>query len=219
MLWFSYILQQLIFREGVFIQNTHLLLSIYKFTNYITNEVFVKILAFDNQKSVEYMIDLDYSDLLELTEGNVNIINSNKDLANYLANCVSHFRNSQGDELLVCENRLYFADYAGLFGAVEKKSSTDLASQLLLSKHNNRSKLLHCDVETETNMEMNIIHEAFDIQFKQMIYVFNWEVTVSKGKLSHIITVEFKFSTINTYTLVLYKSATSPSKKMCSELP
>lgn len=163
----------LIFREGVYIRSTYLLLSIYKFANYVTNEVFVKLLAFDNQKGVEYMIDLDYGDLLEFTEGNVGIVNSHKDLASYLANCVSYFRNSQGDEFLVCEHKLYFADYAGLFGAVEKKSSTDLASQLLLAKHNNRNKLLHCDVETETDMHMNIMHEAFDVQFRQMVYVFN----------------------------------------------
>ena len=208
----------LIFREGVYIRSTYLLLSIYKFTNYITNEVFIKILAFDNQKGVEYMIDLDYSDLLEFTEGNVNIINSHKDLANYLSNWVSYFRNSLGEEILVWENKLYFADYTELFGSAEKKSSTDVASQLLLLKHNNRNRLLHSDIETETEMEMNIIHEAFDVQFKQMVYAFNWEITILKGRLSHIITIEFKFSTINVYKLVLYKSVTSPSKKMCSEM-
>src|SRR5690606_30814099 len=158
-----------IFREGVYIKSTYLLCSIYQFTNYITNDIFIKILAFDNQRGLEYIIDLDYADLLEMTDGNVNLLNSQKDLSNYLTNSLAYFRNLEGDEFLVCEIRLYLADYTGQIISTESKLPTDASNKQLLSKHRKRDNLLHDDVGTVTDLEMNIIHEAFDTFFHHTV--------------------------------------------------
>ena len=88
----------------------------------------------------------------------------------------------------------------------------------MLSKHNKREKLLHESVGTETELEMNIIHEAFDVLFNQMVYAYNCQVKIMKGRLSNILIIEFCFDTRNVYKLVVYESSTVPSKKMNSEM-
>ena len=196
----------LLYREGLYITNTFLLCSIYKFTNEITNEICIKILAFDNGKGIEYIIDLEYQDLLEMTESNVHILNSNEDLTNFLSNGLAYFENSNEDQFLVFENRLYFSDYTGLNESMEQKSSKDVTNQLLLSKNNKRDKMLHEDVGTSTDLHMNIIHEAFDMLFDQVVHVYNCRVKIFKGRLSSIIIIEFIFATQYTYKLVLYES-------------
>ena len=91
----------LIFREGIYLKSTYLLCSIYKFTNYITNDLSIKILAFDNQNGVEYMIDLEYNDLLEMTDSNVDLLNHSKDLSAFLTSGLTFFKNSEDENILV----------------------------------------------------------------------------------------------------------------------
>lgn len=149
-----------------------------------------------------------------MLEGNTGIIGQTKDLSEYLLNSISYFRSKNGKEFLVCENRLFFGDYTGIFGSTEKHSSTDLVTKTILSKHNVKARILHLDAETVTDLEMNIIHEAFDTYFEQYIPMFNCKVRILKGRLSQILIAEFVFSTTQTYKLVLYSSSTSPSKKV-----
>ena len=207
----------LISREGIYIKSTYLLWSIYKYTDYITNQIYIKILAFDNQNSIEYMIDLDYADLLDMVDSNTKLLASTKDLATYLTNWLAYFKNQNGDEFLVCENRLFFADYTGIFGSAEKRSSKEYVNKTIMSKHNNRERILHIETGTETEWDINVIHEAFDELFNQTVHAYNCQLKVLKGRLSNIIIAEFKFDTIYAYKLVLYESKTSPDKKISSE--
>lgn len=113
---------------------------------------------------------------------------------------------------------MYFADYTGVITSTEKKASSDALNKLLLSKHKKRDKLLHEDVGTVTDLDMNIIHEAFDVLFTQSIHIYNCVVRISKGRLSNILIIEFQFATTSVYKLVLYESTTTPSKKLSSEM-
>jgi hypothetical protein len=132
------------------------------------------MLVFDNQKGIEYLVDLTYPDLLEMTDGNVNLLNTDEDLAKFLSNSLAYFWNTEGEEILVCEHRLFFCDYsAGIMANTERKPPADSFTKMLQSKHNKRDKLLHKDSETETDLELNIIHEAFDVLFKETIYAYN----------------------------------------------
>lgn len=163
----------LVLREGVYIKNRYLLCSIYKFTNYITNELQIKVLAFDNQHGLEYMIDLDYQDLLDMVDGNTKMLCSSKDIAVYITNNLAYFKNENDDEILVCENKIFFADYSSSFGGAEKLSNTDLINKSLVGKHNNKKKMLHFDQYTQTDFKVNLIHEAFDLLFDHYVPVYN----------------------------------------------
>jgi hypothetical protein len=163
---------ELILREGVYIGKRYLLCSVYRWVDFEKNEIRVKILAFDNEAGVEHSIELSYEDLLGMSGHNTAFLEDKIALASFLSNGLAYFNNGD-NEMLVFENRLYFGDYTGHFGSVEKKSSTEVANSLLLSTHRKRDKLLYEDVGTETELEMNVIHEAFDLVFKQNVYAYN----------------------------------------------
>ena len=86
-----------------------------------------------------------------------------------------------------------------------------------MSKHNTHERTLHIDTGTETEWEINIIHEAFDELFNQIIHLYNCQLRVLRGRTSNIIIAEFKFETVYDYKLVLYESKTNPDKKISSE--
>lgn len=162
---------ELIYREGVYVKNKYLLCSIYKYYDFEHNENQIKILAFDNEKGTESIIDLEYKDLLALTDSNVNIINANSDLATYLINNLVYFKDSRGEEYLVCECRLYFEDYQDQ--KFEAKIMSDSINKQLLAKHKKSANFLHVDIATETELEWNVIHEAFDVTFEHRVYAYN----------------------------------------------
>jgi len=135
----------LLYREGIYINNSYLLCSIYKYSDYISKEIMVKILAFDNQKGAEYILDLEYCDLLELTEGNVGIFYNSHDLSTFLVNNLAFFKNLKEEEILVCENRLYFEEYVSNSGGLDQKASYDNVNKQLLSKYKKRDNFLHQD--------------------------------------------------------------------------